>query len=69
MNIREDVVVTYLKTHPKFLESYVTGPNVTRVTFQRWIAKRSLNKYSSKLPISVNNNKWLVSLCKKNNLI
>ncbi|VDD93505.1 unnamed protein product [Enterobius vermicularis] len=61
MNIREDVVVTYLKTHPKFLESYVTGPNVTRVTFQRWIAKRSLNKYSSKLPISVNNNKWLAS--------
>uniref|UniRef100_A0A0N5AIG2 Phosphodiesterase n=1 Tax=Syphacia muris TaxID=451379 RepID=A0A0N5AIG2_9BILA len=59
MELREDAVISYLRTHPKFLEAYVTGSNVNRVTFQRWSAKRSLKRRSLR---SVQcNDKWLSS--------
>uniref|UniRef100_A0A1I8AYD0 SH2 domain-containing protein n=1 Tax=Meloidogyne hapla TaxID=6305 RepID=A0A1I8AYD0_MELHA len=36
-----DVVLDYLLTHPGFLESFVTGPQISAETFQRWTLKRN----------------------------
>ncbi|KHN74347.1 putative 3',5'-cyclic phosphodiesterase pde-5 [Toxocara canis] len=38
--LREQTVVNYLRTHPHFLENYVTGPNISKETFQRWATRR-----------------------------
>ncbi|VDK17540.1 unnamed protein product [Anisakis simplex] len=40
-DLREETVVNYLRTHPHFLENYVTGANISRETFQRWATRRS----------------------------
>uniref|UniRef100_A0A1I8BJY5 PDEase domain-containing protein n=1 Tax=Meloidogyne hapla TaxID=6305 RepID=A0A1I8BJY5_MELHA len=39
--LNADVVLDYLLTHPGFLESFVTGPQISAETFQRWTLKRN----------------------------
>ncbi|KAF7640078.1 PDEase domain-containing protein [Meloidogyne graminicola] len=39
--LNADVVLDYLLTHPGFLESFVTGPQISTETFQRWTLKRN----------------------------
>lgn len=39
--LNADLVLDYLLTHPGFLESVVTGPHISRETFQRWSLKRN----------------------------
>ena len=39
--LKADLVLDYLLTHPGFLESVVIGPQISRETFQRWTLKRN----------------------------
>ncbi|CAD6184159.1 unnamed protein product [Caenorhabditis auriculariae] len=39
--LNEDVVCEFLAAHPDVLERIVTGPTVTRETFQRWSLRRA----------------------------
>lgn len=39
--LTNDQVQNYLREHPQFLEKFVTGPYISKETFQRWIFKRS----------------------------
>ncbi|VDK71407.1 unnamed protein product [Litomosoides sigmodontis] len=42
MDSREERIISYLNSHPKFLENYATGPNVTNEAFHRWCARRNM---------------------------
>uniref|UniRef100_A0A8R1XS20 Phosphodiesterase n=1 Tax=Onchocerca volvulus TaxID=6282 RepID=A0A8R1XS20_ONCVO len=42
MHPREERIISYLKSHPKFLENYITGPNVTNEMFHQWYFKRKM---------------------------
>ncbi|CAG9536946.1 unnamed protein product [Cercopithifilaria johnstoni] len=42
MDSREECIITYLNTHPKFLENYATGPNVSNKVFDRWCSRRNM---------------------------
>jgi hypothetical protein len=48
-------VQSYLQANPQFLEQYITGPHISRETFQRWILKRNnrLRKESRRQLLSV----------------
>ncbi|VBB27559.1 unnamed protein product [Acanthocheilonema viteae] len=41
MDSREERIISYLNSHPKFLENYATGPSVTNEVFHRWCSRRS----------------------------
>ncbi|VDN26963.1 unnamed protein product [Cylicostephanus goldi] len=40
-DLTEERVVQYLRDNPSVLENYVTGPNVSSETFQRWMQRRN----------------------------
>lgn len=40
-DMTEERVVQYLRDNPSVLENYVTGPNVSSETFQKWIHRRN----------------------------
>uniref|UniRef100_A0A1I8EHL9 Phosphodiesterase n=1 Tax=Wuchereria bancrofti TaxID=6293 RepID=A0A1I8EHL9_WUCBA len=42
MESREERIIAYLNSHPKFLEHYATGPNVTNEVFHRWCSRRNM---------------------------
>lgn len=44
MDSREERIISYLNSHPKFLETYATGPNVTNEVFHRWCFRRNMRK-------------------------
>ncbi|KAI6175062.1 Phosphodiesterase [Aphelenchoides bicaudatus] len=50
-----DQVQAYLQANPQFLEQYITGPHISRETFQRWVIKRNtrLRKDSRRQLLSV----------------
>lgn len=39
--LNDKIVFNYLLAHPDFLESVVTGPQISKETFQFWILKRN----------------------------
>ncbi|KIH46539.1 hypothetical protein ANCDUO_23408 [Ancylostoma duodenale] len=41
VELTEERVVQYLRDNPSVLENYVTGPNVSSETFQKWIHRRN----------------------------
>ncbi|KAI6180281.1 Phosphodiesterase [Aphelenchoides besseyi] len=53
--LNADHVIDYLITHPNMLESFVTGPHISRETFQRWSLKRTnrLRKDSRRQLLSI----------------
>lgn len=42
--LNDYIVINYLLTHPEFLENFVTGPQISKETFQNWTLKRNTNK-------------------------
>lgn len=42
MGSREERIIAYLNSHPKFLEYYATGPNVSNEAFHRWCSRRNM---------------------------
>ncbi|KAK6048673.1 hypothetical protein COOONC_13822, partial [Cooperia oncophora] len=41
LDLTEERVVQYLRDNPSVLENYVTGPNVSSETFQKWVHRRN----------------------------
>ncbi|VDO29997.1 unnamed protein product [Haemonchus placei] len=41
VDLTEERVVQYLRDNPSVLENYVTGPNVSAETFQKWVHRRN----------------------------
>ncbi|KAK6014965.1 hypothetical protein OSTOST_19639 [Ostertagia ostertagi] len=41
IDLTEERVVQYLRDNPSVLENYVTGPNVSPETFQKWVHRRN----------------------------
>uniref|UniRef100_A0A915IJ91 GAF domain-containing protein n=1 Tax=Romanomermis culicivorax TaxID=13658 RepID=A0A915IJ91_ROMCU len=41
-DLTPNLVTSFLKQNPQFLENYVVGPSVSKETFQRWSARRQL---------------------------
>lgn len=39
--ITPEEVQSFLQSNPNFLEAYVTGPHISRNTFQHWTLKRN----------------------------
>lgn len=59
MDSREERIVAYLNSHPKFLEDYATGPNVTDEVFHRWCVRRNMRM--KKKALKDINGPWMVS--------
>ncbi|KAK0424025.1 hypothetical protein QR680_008463 [Steinernema hermaphroditum] len=56
--LSEEQVLQYLRTHPSVLERFVTGPHISRETFQKWQNRRNgkVRRDSRKPPMS----RWIL---------
>lgn len=58
MDSREERIIAYLNTHRKFLDDYITGPNVTNEMFHRWSVRRNVKV--KKDTVKRSNDPWMV---------
>ncbi|KAE9420490.1 hypothetical protein Angca_003048, partial [Angiostrongylus cantonensis] len=61
MELTEGRVVQYLQDNPSVLENYVTGPNVTSETFQKWVHRRNNWNHLRRDARKIFNGSWGVS--------
>ncbi|VDM78861.1 unnamed protein product [Strongylus vulgaris] len=60
--LTEERVVQYLRDNPSVLENYVTGPNVSSETFQKWIQRRNNWNHLRRDAKKIFNGAWGVSI-------